>query len=152
MEVFSVVLKRKGKPWKRKEQAKAGHWYMPNDLRRYYEEIYTELLMADIPVLPGDHEFQIHLTFTFTDYRWRDTDNLLKGTLDAGQPRKWSKWSKDKNFRLMPNLWDDKVFNGVQALRIRGADEDKIRMNIHTSEDVGKLRMARELIGVQRWT
>ena len=128
---YNIKLDMKAQPWKRTRGA-GNRRVMDADQKEYYYTLYRALCEAGLkPFPPAPLELGMFLKFSFKDRRWRDTDNLLKAVLDAGQPQKWA-LKKDRPY--MPDLWDDKQFSDVYAKRVRGADENRITGYIRTLE------------------
>jgi Holliday junction resolvase RusA-like endonuclease len=101
--------------------------FMSPKLRLYYYEMYEALTKTGLQPLDTEKEYAILVKFYFRDKRHRDTDNLIKGIGDLGQP---SKWAKPMEKLVMPDLWDDKQFADVHGIRYRGAGRDAIEITI----------------------
>lgn len=101
---------------------------MAPKLRDYYHRLYDQYLQAGFVPYPDQTlELRVTVSFYFADYRWRDTDNLVKAIQDAGQPTKWMPKKQRQFFR---DLWDDKQFSEIHAYRVRGAGVDRISVEI----------------------
>lgn len=113
------------KAFTRKATTGYGRRVMPAGQRAYYNELYAALVKAGFDVFPVRKKGEkledttllrfTRLEFHFGDKGWRDTDNLIKGFQDAGQPSKW--WIPKDERWVVKDLWDDCQFDGYDHVR-----------------------------------